>query len=133
MDLKKLIEKKEAEKAAKATDLSPDLEALHQAIPSLVVRETKDGEKFLALDMTFQGSELLSPFFVMAYAIKNLPDDQVLAAETNNLFAAVNPKVITWDRGAMTVSFFSKEEKGEKEKKSDDSTSGRRGREGRGR
>jgi hypothetical protein len=135
MNLTKLIEKKEAEKAAKATDLCPALEALHAAIPSLVIKETKGGEKFLALDMTFQGSELFSPFFLMAYAVKNLPEDEILAAEEANLFAAVNPKVITWDRGAMTVSFFSKEEEDEKEKKNegDNATSGRRGRGGRGR
>lgn len=106
MDITSILAAKKAAAAASAQELAPELKALLEAIPSLEQRSSKSGDQFLALNLSFEGAEFLSPFFGLAYALRNLPEDQLLIAEEQGLFQAVRVKVSSWERGAITVSFF---------------------------
>lgn len=113
MDIAALVAEKRSQAEANISPLAPELAELHAALPTLQVKTSKEGGQFLALNLTFEGSEVLSPFFGLAYAMRELPEDQLLAAEEEGLFQKVRTKVSSWERGAITVSFFPAEEKTE--------------------
>lgn len=115
MDISSILAAKKAAAAATASELAPELQDLLEAIPSLEQKSSKSGEQFLALNLGFDGAELLSPFFGLAYALRTLPEAELLAAEEAGLFQAVRTKVSSWERGAITVSFFQKEAQAEEE------------------
>lgn len=106
MDITAIVAAKKAAASATAAELAPELQDLLSTIPSLQQKVTKGGEQFLALDLTFEGAEFLSPFFGLTYALRSLPEAELLAAEEAGLFTAVRTKVSSWERGAITVSFF---------------------------
>lgn len=113
MDIASIVDAKKAAAAAAADDLAPELKALLETIPSLEQKSSKSGDQFLALNLSFEGAEFLSPFFGLAYVMRMLPENQLLAAEEQGLFQKVRTKVSSWERGAITVSFFPAEEKTE--------------------
>ena len=115
MDITAILAAKKAAAATAADELAPELQELLSTIPGLSQRSTKGGEQFLALDLSFEGAEFLSPFFGLAYALRTLPEAELLAAEEAGLFTAVRTKVSSWERGAITVSFFAPEQAAEEE------------------
>ena len=113
MDITAILATKKAAAAATASELAPELQDLLEAIPSLEQKSSKNGDQFLALNLSFDGAELLSSFFGLAYALRTLPEAELLAAEEAGLFTAVRTKVSSWERGAITVSFFQAEAQAE--------------------
>lgn len=117
MDITDLVASKEAEAKAKeeslheALPLAEELQALLNVLPQLEVKVTTKGqaEKFLSLPLVFEGSKRLTPFFGLVYALRILPEDAVKKAESLGLFNNVRVKVSSWERGAISVSFFQKE------------------------
>ena len=128
MDISSIIAAKKAAAAATASELAPELQDLLEAIPSLEQKSSKNGDQFLALNLNFDGAELLSPFFGLAYALRTLPEAELLAAEEAGLFTAVRTKVSSWERGAITVSFFQKEAEPQAEVEASPKRSENRGR-----
>lgn len=127
MDITSILAVKKA--AVKEKELDPKLKALLTAIPTLEQKSTKDGDQFLALNLVFEGAELLSPFFGLAYVLRTLPEEQLLAAEKQNLFTEVRTKISSWEgSGAITVSFFPKAKTQEEEESKPNKPNSNRGR-----